>query len=234
MKAVVRIYLVCPTIAKLKTSGAQNVKVLRCVPSRDGRTATQELWLRCNLCNMRMLRRLFQSLPSVQDVSFTRLGSDAYFGFVENRECVCVRLGLVDEKLSHIIPDGESMLVHAYFKSEKDLRKFLSKLERRNVKYVVEKIESLKHIGELTAMQEKIIRLAYEAGYYEVPRGTSIVNLAKMLGISPHAISETIRRAHKRLVERYLFWSNLLLVLNVLSMMHISFTFEAKKFLIKF
>jgi hypothetical protein len=204
-EAAVRIYSVCPTIARLKASGAQHVKVLRCVPSRDGRTATQELWLRCNLCNMRMLRRLFQSLPNVQDVSFTRLGRDAYLGFVEHRDCLCIRLGLIDEKLSHIIPDEESMLVHVYFKGEKDLRRFLLRLERINVKYAVEKIRSLKEIGELTAIQEKILRLAYEAGYYDVPRGTSIVALAKMLGISPHAISETIRRAHKRLVERYFF-----------------------------
>ena len=204
-EATVRIYSVCPAIARLKASGAQHVKVLRCVPSRDGRTATQELWFRCNLCNVRMLRRLFQSLPNVQDVSFTRLGRDAYLGFIEHRDCVCIRLGLVDENLSHIIPDEESMLVHLYFKGEKDLRRFLSRLERINVKYVVEKIRSLKEIGELTAIQEKILRLAYEAGYYDVPRGTSIVNLAKMLGTSPHAISETIRRAHKRLVERYLF-----------------------------
>jgi hypothetical protein len=201
----VRIYSVCPIIVRLKASGAQDIKVLRCVPSRDGRTATQELWVRCESCSMRMLRRLFQSLPNVQDVSFTRLGRDAYLGFVEHRDCVCVRLGLIDEKLSHIIPDDESMLVHVYFKGEKDLRRFLSQLERRNVKYVVEKIRSLKEIGELTALQEKILRLAYEAGYYDVPRGTSIVALAKMLGISPHAISETIRRAHKRLVEKYLF-----------------------------
>jgi len=118
-------------------------------------------------------------------------------------------LGLIDEKLTHtiIIPDsdGGSMLVHIYFKGEKDLRRFFSKLERRNVRYVIEKAETLKHIGELTAIQEKILRLAYESGYYEVPRGTSIAELAKKLGISPHAISETIRRAHKRLVERYLF-----------------------------
>jgi hypothetical protein len=201
----VRIYSVCPIIVRLKASGAQDIKVLRCVPSRDGRTATQELWVRCESCSMRMLRRLFQSLPNVQDVSFTRLGRDAYFGFVEQRDCVCIRLGLVDEKLLHIIPDDESMLVHVYFKGEKDLRRFLSQLERRNVKYVVEKIRSLKEIGELTALQEKILRLAYEAGYYDVPRGASIVALAKMLGISPHAISETIRRAHKRLVEKYLF-----------------------------
>jgi len=201
----VRIYSVCPIIVRLKASGAQDIKVLRCVPSRDGRTATQELCVRCESCSMRMLRRLFQSLPNVQDVSFTRLGRDTYFGFVEQRDCVCVRLGLIDEKLLHIIPDDESMLVHVYFKGEKDLRRFLSQLERRNVKYVVEKIRSLKEIGELTALQEKILRLAYEAGYYDVPRGASIVALAKMLGISPHAISETIRRAHKRLVEKYLF-----------------------------
>jgi len=71
-----------------------------------------------------MLRRLFQSLPNVQDVSFTRLGRETYLAFVEQRDCVCIRLGLIDEKLSHIIPDEESMLVHLYFKGEKDLRSF--------------------------------------------------------------------------------------------------------------
>jgi hypothetical protein len=206
IKAAVRIYRECPNIVRLKAQGAQQVKVFQCIPSSRERTVTQALWVRCTSCSVQMLRRLLKSLPNVDDVSFTRLSSDSYLGFVESRDCVCVRLGLVGEKISHIIPDsdGGSMLAHIYFKGEKDIRRLSSKLERIGVKYAVEKVESLKHIGELTAMQEKTLRLAYDSGYYEVPRRTSIAGLAKMLGISPHAISETIRRAHKRLVERYL------------------------------
>jgi len=206
VKAAIRLYHQCPNIVRLVSSGASSVKVFQCIPSSKNQTATQALWVRCNSCSVYMLRRLFKSLPNVDDVSFTRLGSGSYLGFVENRDCVCVRLGLVGEKISHIIPDsdGGSMLVHIYFKGEKDMRRFLSKLEGRGGRYAVDNVESLKHVGELTDMQEKTLRIAYDSGFYDVPRRTSIERLARLLGVSPHAVSETIRRAHRRLVANYL------------------------------
>lgn len=53
----------------------------------------------------------------------------------------------------------------------------------------------------LSTDQEDTIAAAYERGYYSVPRGTSLTELAEELGVSHQALSERLRRGHQRLIE---------------------------------
>lgn len=54
---------------------------------------------------------------------------------------------------------------------------------------------------QLTDAQREVLRVAYETGYFGVPRGTTTNDLAERLGVSDTAISQRIRRAMQRLVE---------------------------------
>ena len=54
---------------------------------------------------------------------------------------------------------------------------------------------------ELTDHQRDALVAAYEAGYFEEPRETSLEELAERLGISPAAVGGRIRRGTGRLVE---------------------------------
>jgi predicted DNA binding protein len=56
----------------------------------------------------------------------------------------------------------------------------------------------------LTDAQRDALLTAYEAGYFEEPRGTSLQELADDLGISPTAVGGRIRRGTSRLIERTL------------------------------
>lgn len=56
----------------------------------------------------------------------------------------------------------------------------------------------------LTDAQRETLVTAYEAGYFEEPRGTSLQALAEALGISPTAVGGRIRRGTSRLIERTL------------------------------
>ena len=49
--------------------------------------------------------------------------------------------------------------------------------------------------------QHKTLARAFELGYYDVPRGVTMEELAADLGISHQALSERFRRAHKGLIE---------------------------------
>lgn len=46
----------------------------------------------------------------------------------------------------------------------------------------------------LTDRQRRTLALAYEKGYFDVPRGTSLTDLATTLSVSEQAVSERIRR----------------------------------------
>lgn len=52
----------------------------------------------------------------------------------------------------------------------------------------------------LTAEQHEALVTAYEEGYFEEPRGISLVELAEELGISPAATSGRLRRGLTRLI----------------------------------
>ncbi|MDS0295294.1 helix-turn-helix domain-containing protein [Halogeometricum luteum] len=51
-----------------------------------------------------------------------------------------------------------------------------------------------RHRYGLTATQRKTLVEAYESGYFEVPRKTSLVELADRHGVSSNAVSERLRR----------------------------------------
>lgn len=53
----------------------------------------------------------------------------------------------------------------------------------------------------LTDKQQDGLLLAFEHGYYDIPREISAEDLAAEIGISHQALSEQLRRAHKTLVE---------------------------------
>ncbi|MFC6904072.1 bacterio-opsin activator domain-containing protein [Halalkalicoccus tibetensis] len=56
----------------------------------------------------------------------------------------------------------------------------------------------------LTDLQHDTLVTALRAGYYEVPRGLSMDELAGELGVSQQALSNRLRRGHRTLVENAL------------------------------
>ena len=53
----------------------------------------------------------------------------------------------------------------------------------------------------LTEEQRETLLLAYQCGYFEIPREVTTSDLAEELGVSNQAISERLRRGYARLVE---------------------------------
>lgn len=53
----------------------------------------------------------------------------------------------------------------------------------------------------LSDLQREALRTAYEMGYFEIPRQTSLKTIAAELDISASSVSERLRRAHTQLIE---------------------------------
>jgi len=56
---------------------------------------------------------------------------------------------------------------------------------------------------DLTDAQRAAVRTAYEMGYFDIPRRTSLEDVATELGISASSCSERLRRAQTHLVETH-------------------------------
>ncbi|WP_424004872.1 helix-turn-helix domain-containing protein (plasmid) [Haloarcula salina] len=69
-------------------------------------------------------------------------------------------------------------------------------------------LHRLTHDGEpeppgdgLTDRQQEALRTAYERGYFDVPRGASLEDVADELGVSASSVSERLRRAQTQLIQ---------------------------------
>lgn len=56
-------------------------------------------------------------------------------------------------------------------------------------------------MGDLTEAQRSLIERVYDAGYFEVPRKVTLVEIASELGISDQAVNERLRRGLSTLIE---------------------------------
>jgi len=54
---------------------------------------------------------------------------------------------------------------------------------------------------ELTDRQQEALRIAYERGYFEIPRKASLEDVAEELDVAASSVSERLRRAQTQLIE---------------------------------
>jgi len=94
------------------------------------------------------------------------------------------------------------------FDTHDDVNHFQRRCSEQDVSISIERVIH-ESSGEqastlLTPCQRQTIALALERGYFDVPRRTTMVELADELGVSDQAVSARIRRAMKRLGQEAL------------------------------
>ena len=85
------------------------------------------------------------------------------------------------------------------------VQKIASSLTDLNIKFSLTKLQALDELDTLTSRQEHIVKIAYDNGYYDFPKGTGIREIAKIAGVSTATVSETLRRATRRLIKNYYY-----------------------------
>ncbi|MEM4781602.1 MAG: helix-turn-helix domain-containing protein [Halalkalicoccus sp.] len=123
-----------------------------------------------------------------------------------------------DSRLFHIATDLDGVVIGATnrsetgwsvqirFPSQDALSTFYDRCTQAGISIVLSDIHvaSFPHESPSFGLSEKqleTVRRAYEAGYFEVPRGKTIEELAEESGISSQAVSERLRRGINSLVE---------------------------------
>lgn len=93
------------------------------------------------------------------------------------------------------------------FRSRDDLVAFREDCEERNIPLTLRRLYNPtvpEEDGRLTGGQYEALVAAYEHGYFEVPRATSMEDLAAEFGISDSALSQRIRRGTSALIAETL------------------------------
>ncbi|WP_439025426.1 helix-turn-helix domain-containing protein [Haloarchaeobius sp. DT45] len=101
--------------------------------------------------------------------------------------------------------------IQATFASEETFQKFASYCERRDIPLTVQRIlredPTSEDVGqqtafpELTPAQREALEVSVDSGYYEVPRKSTLEDIAGELGVSSQATSERLRRGMRTVLQ---------------------------------
>lgn len=80
------------------------------------------------------------------------------------------------------------------------LNTLVDKIKALGCTVTVDRISLLRTGSELTKAQEHVLAMAYELGYYEIPRKVTLAILAKRLEVSKATLDVILRRAERKLV----------------------------------
>lgn len=99
---------------------------------------------------------------------------------------------------------GEGWDFRLQFPSHDSLTVFRDRCEGEGIPIILRRLYSPQYPeggGALTKEQHEAILVAYENGYFDVPRGTTVSELAVQFGISDNAFSQRLRRGLAELVR---------------------------------
>ncbi|MDQ2050549.1 helix-turn-helix domain-containing protein [Natronolimnohabitans sp. A-GB9] len=150
----------------------------------------------------------FEADPSVED----------YELLVETGSRLLYDVSFVDgtTRLSdELLADGGSLLemwgtdgwwqVQVRFRDREALCDAYDRLEAAGFSVDLRRVSDVTGVADsetrLTPEQQEALEAALEHGYFEIPRGISMEELANELGISHQALSERFRRAYETLVD---------------------------------
>ncbi|WP_114579192.1 helix-turn-helix domain-containing protein [Saliphagus sp. LR7] len=89
--------------------------------------------------------------------------------------------------------------------SQEQLSELTTELAADNIPY---EIRSLTHSYDskelLTERQREVITEAVERGYYDSPRGCTLVELAETMGVNQSAVSGVLHRAEGRVIKEFI------------------------------
>lgn len=101
-----------------------------------------------------------------------------------------------------IIQDGE--MEFDVTATRQQFEGFGAALEARGQRYeLLSVVETSEEGAFLTERQRECLRVALREGYFDVPRATSLDEVAAALGVDKSTASETIRRGTGRVIEQY-------------------------------
>jgi predicted DNA binding protein len=146
-----------------------------------------------------------EGLPDISSVSMEIVEGRKAIGVIQCGMCFACR----------DVMESNCFLVSAHTKDRSRLewtvissdnqcmKDLIDRLGKHGATPEVVKMKKIKEEEMLTENQEKIVRTAYERGYYDFPKRIGVKELAEMFEISTATLSEILRRGQRKIIESY-------------------------------
>jgi predicted DNA binding protein len=97
----------------------------------------------------------------------------------------------------------EELLWDVLIKDPRNLKNLFEKLEKSGIHARVNGISEARRESALTHRQREVMNKAISLGYFEFPRKIDLTQLAQTLQIKPSSLSEILRSAQRKILQRY-------------------------------
>lgn len=131
---------------------------------------------------------------------------------VDDVECPCVCLGEFDTPIDRYVADAGTLRLVFHAPDFERLQSIVGELRERFPDVDIQRLiraptegasrdTVFVDRGRLTDRQFEILRLAFERGYFDRPRGANATDLAEELDISPSTVTEHLHTAQRKLLD---------------------------------
>lgn len=191
-------------LAALMDKFGVEIKILNTLPY--GKTGVQDLIeIKLEGEELDNVTKFLNSFEGVDSAELELVESGKAIGVVKSPECFgCRELMSTECFMVSASSTQDGRLEYTIISSRNEcLRQLMSKLEKTNASPKLVKMKKMTKEEMLTDSQEKIVKMAYQRGYYDFPKRIGVKELAKIFGISPATLSEILRRGQKKIIESY-------------------------------
>ena len=181
-----------------------DIKVLNSLPY--GQSGVQDLIeIKLNGVDMDDVKAYLEKRDDIEVSDLELVETGRAIGVVKQEECFgCRELMSTDCFLLSAKSKDDGRLEYTIISSQNEcLRSLMAKLEAAGASPKLVKMKKLTSDDMLTENQERIVKMAYQRGYYDFPKRIGVKELAEIFEISPATLSEILRRGQKKIIESF-------------------------------
>lgn len=193
-------------ISELCSQCDLSIRVLKCVP--NGASGGMSL-LRIDASkaiSMNDIENKIRAIIPTCEIRLSQTGPGRILGTINNKKCnVCNIVTSSGCFLDNASSDIDGTIIWTIIApNSKSLQRLVEAIKNLGCDVAIDKITSIKTERELTEAQEKVMWLAYNLGYFDIPRRINLAKLAKDLEISKATLDIMLRRAQKKIIAQHI------------------------------
>lgn len=186
-------------------SGDKPLKFMDCMPwgSKGGRGLLQ---LDGEKKEIEKTIKDIERHPDIAKVEASTIKDGGVLLTVTTKRCHACRALAASEcfLISSTSTDDGDLIWTIIAPNDEAVTKLVENLESKDTVIRFMSITPIDHRQVLTTRQMDVIRMAFNQGYYDIPKKITIEKLAKRFKISPSTLAETLQRGEKKVVRLFL------------------------------
>ena len=204
MEAVLSIKLPNVWISRIVDLFGVDVRILDTIPF--GEEGVQDLVeIKLNGTDLDELVKYIKGLKEIKDVQMEIVESNKAIGAITCKMCFACRELIASNcfLVSAHTKESDRIEWKLIVSDNRCLQKLMDGMTKHGADPQIIKIKKIKEEEMLTENQEKIVRTAYERGYYDFPKRIGVKELAEMFEISTATLSEILRRGQRKIIQKF-------------------------------